>query len=79
MAVYLCIFPSLLPPLRTRHRFGSGTTFLSCINNPHPASEGEHYAQNTQIYCEGATWSKEIRWRDPRGENAAIDRTGILS
>ena len=78
MAVYSCIFPSLLPPLRTRHRFGSGATFLNCINNPHPASEDEHYAQNTQIYCEGATWSKEKTWPDLRRGNAAIGRTGIL-
>ena len=79
MAVCFGIFPNPSGPFRTRQRVGFGGTFFSFINDPHPASKSEHYARNAQIYCEGATWSKEIKWPDPRGGDAAKDSTEVLS
>jgi len=79
MEVCIGIFPGPSEPFRTRQQVGSGGTFFSYTNDPHPAAKGEHYARNAQIYCGVATWGEGIEWPDPLGRNAAIDRTEVLS
>ncbi len=79
MAVYFCVFPGLPMPFATSHHVGFGCKFLIYINDPHPASGGEHYARNAQKTCERTIWRLGASSPLHPGRNVALSDGEAIS
>jgi hypothetical protein len=78
MAVYFPFCFSIYLSFLISRTVGCSGAFFSCINNPHPASQGEHYARNAQIKPESATLFDGIMGSDSQRRDAAKHRSGLM-